>query len=444
MNAMDYRNRNALVVGLGKTGLSLARYLRSSGARVSVCDTRAEPPYRAQLAALDASIPLHTGEFTVRLLDGVQLLAVSPGLALDGPFFAEARARGLAPVGDIELFARAANAPVVGITGTNGKSTVTTLVAAMARRAGIEVRVGGNLGEPALDLLDPVVRLYVLELSSFQIDLAQSLPLLAATVLNVSPDHLDRYGTMEAYAASKQRIFAHCEVAVLNLDDARVASMTVSGKRIGFSLELDSAEYHLVRRADGPWLARGAQPLLALSAMRMAGLHNAANALAALALGAAAGLDDASMLAELREFAGLPHRAQWVADVRGVRYINDSKGTNIGATLAAVAGFTGPLLMILGGEGKGQDFAPLAPAFRGKVRRALLIGKDAQRIAAALEGVCPLQFCDSLSAAVRAACENAQPGDTVLLSPACASLDMFRDYAQRGERFADAVRELAA
>ncbi|MFT3906053.1 MAG: UDP-N-acetylmuramoyl-L-alanine--D-glutamate ligase [Steroidobacteraceae bacterium] len=446
MSEPNYKDQYAVVVGLGKTGFSLARHLRARGARVAVTDTRAEPPYRAQLAQLDAAIPVVTGKLDAGLLEGAQLLAVSPGVSLDDPFFVTARAYQLLPVGDIELFAREARAPILGITGTNGKSTVTSLVAAMARRAGLKVRVGGNLGEPALELLDASAELYVLELSSFQIDLIEQLPLVAATILNVTPDHLDRYGSMERYAASKQRILAHARVAVLNLDDPYVAAMpTPYQQRVGFTTaDVVGADYQLLQRSEGTWLAHAGRPLLALADMKMVGLHNAANALAALALGAAAGLSEAVMLEELRHFAGLAHRAQWVADVRGVRYVNDSKGTNIGATLAAVQGLSGPLLMILGGEGKGQDFAPLAPAFRGKVRRALLIGRDARRIAEALAGVCPLQHCATLAEAVRAAAEHAQPGDTVLLSPACASLDMFRDYAHRGASFAAAVQELAA
>lgn len=443
-----------IIVGLGKTGLSAARHLLTYGWRIAVVDSRAAPPELAALHALTpsgAEVRLGLGSFDPDLLEGASCVVVSPGVAASqtffAPFFAAVQARGLEVIGDIELFARAARAPVVGITGTNGKSTVTTLVGRMAERAGLRVRVGGNLGPPALDLLAaPSPELYVLELSSYQLDATKSLALKAATVLNVTPDHLDRYGTLEDYAASKARIFAHCDTAVINLDDPLVMSMPGRGqRRIGFSLRARiGADYALVERNGGWWLARRGEALLAVTEMKIAGLHNAANALAALALGEAVGLPTAAMLEELRTFPGLPHRSQWVADVGGIHYVDDSKGTNVGATLAAVEGLPATLVMIAGGDGKGQDFTPLAAAFRGKVRHTVLIGRDAAAIARVLEGVCSFEFCGSLEEAVAAAARAAQAGDTVLLSPACASLDMFRDYAHRGAVFADAVRRLAA
>jgi UDP-N-acetylmuramoylalanine--D-glutamate ligase len=370
----------------------------------------------------------------------------SPGVPLDDPFFVQARARGLDIVGDIELFARAADAPVVGITGTNGKSTVTTLLGRMAERASVRVRVGGNLGQPALDLLDRgPTDLYVLELSSFQLDTTHSLKLKAAVVLNVSPDHMDRYATLDHYAASKARIFAHCETAVINADEPEVAKMPRPGQRVlSFGLSSPDVDFGLVTpEGKEPWLARRGAPLLPLTALRISGRHNAANALATLALGDALRLPLAPMLDEIKEFTGLPHRAQWVAEIGGVRYINDSKGTNVGATLAAVGGLNGPLVVIAGGDGKGQDFTPLAPAFRGKVRTTVLLGRDAGLIETALAGICHTLRVESMEEAVRAAARFAQPGDTVLLSPACSSLDMFRDYTQRGAVFAAAVHELA-
>ncbi|HEX4673828.1 MAG TPA: UDP-N-acetylmuramoyl-L-alanine--D-glutamate ligase [Steroidobacteraceae bacterium] len=446
----------AVIVGLGRTGLSCARYLRARGWRLAVTDTRQKPPELAGLAALDPTIPLSVGGLDTRLLDGADCVVASPGVSLEEPFFVTARGLGIEIVGDIELFARAADAPVVGITGTNGKSTVTTLVGRMAERAGLRVRVGGNLGEPALDLLGPraatstsgaaPTQLYVLELSSFQLDATTSLDLKAATVLNVSPDHLDRYPTVAAYADSKARIFARCETAVINLDDPLVVAMPRPGqKTVSFSLRASIGADYAVATRDGEWwLTRRDEALLRVSAMKIKGLHNAANALASLALGDALGLSMHAMLEELATFTGLPHRSQWVADVHGVTYINDSKGTNVGATIAAVSGMQGPLVMIAGGDGKNQDFAVLADAFRGKVRHTVLIGRDAAAIAVALKGVCTLEMCSSLEDAVRAAAKAAQPGDTVLLSPACASLDMFRDYTHRGAVFTQAVKELAA
>jgi len=286
----------------------------------------------------------------------------------------------------------------------------------------------------------------VLELSSDQLETTESLDLAAATVLNVTPDHLDRYAGLADYADAKARIFARCATAVVNLDDPLVVAMPRPGQpQLTFSLRAEvGADYSLVKTGRGWALARRGVTLLDLQELRIGGLHNAANALAALALGEALGLPTSAMLAELREFPGLPHRAEWVADVGGVRYINDSKGTNVGATLAAVAGFEGPLLIIAGGDGKQQDFSPLRAAFAGKVRHVALIGRDAPAIAQALEGVCTVQRCASLADAVQDCAARARAGETVLLSPACASLDMFRDYAHRGQVFADAVKELAA
>jgi len=308
------------------------------------------------------------------------------------------------------------------------------------------VRVGGNLGEPALDLLKAGTQLYVLELSSFQLDATHSLSLKAAVVLNVTPDHLDRYATVEEYAASKARIFDRCDTAVINLDDPLVVAMPRPGqKMVGFSLRASiGADYAVATHNGEWWLTRRDEPLMPVAAMKIKGLHNAANALASLALGDALGLSMPAMLEELATFSGLPHRSQWVADVHGVTYINDSKGTNVGATIAAVSGLQGPLVMIAGGDGKNQDFSALADVFRGKVRHTVLIGRDAAAIAAALQGVCTLEMRTTLEEAVRAAAKAAQPGDTVLLSPACASLDMFRDYTHRGAVFAQAVKELAA
>lgn len=316
----------------------------------------------------------------------------------------------------------------------------------MAERAGLKVRAGGNLGEPALELLAANPSLYVLELSSYQLETTASLTCRAATVLNVSPDHLDRYASVSEYASAKARIFARCDTAVINLDDPLVVAMPRAARRtLSFSLRAAiGADYAVAMHSGEWWLSRSGSPLLPVEALRIKGLHNAANALASLALGEALELPLAAMLAELREFPGLAHRAQWVAEVRGVTYINDSKGTNVGATIAAVAGLPGPLVMIAGGDGKNQDFAPLAAAFRGKVRHAVLIGRDAPLLERALAGVCTLETCTSLPGAVRAAARASQPGDTVLLSPACASFDMFRDYTQRGAVFTQAVEELAA
>ena len=452
MSPTPSKPSSAVIVGLGRTGLSCARYLHALGWKTAVTDTRAQPPELASLRQLDPKILVSVGGLDTRLLDDAVSVVASPGVPLNAPFFMEARRRGLEIVGDIELFARAVDAPVAGITGTNGKSTVTTLVGRMAARAGIKVRVGGNLGEPALDLLTTAradvepTQLYVLELSSFQLEATSSLDLKAATVLNVTSDHLDRHESIADYAIAKARIFARCDTAVINLDDPLVVAMPRPGQRtLGFSLRATiGADYAVATHQGEWWLTRHGDALMPVSGMKINGLHNAANALASLALGEALGLPMAAMLAELAEFPGLPHRAQWVAAVNGVTYINDSKGTNVGATIAAVGGLAGPLVIIAGGDGKNQDFAPLADAFRGKVRHAVLIGRDAAAVARALHGVSSTEICASLEEAVKAASRAARPGDTVLLSPACASLDMFRDYTHRGAVFTQAVKELAA
>jgi UDP-N-acetylmuramoylalanine--D-glutamate ligase len=436
----------SLIVGLGRTGLSCARHLAAHGHALRITDSRAEPPGAAGLERLGIDATTSFGRFDLRLLDGADQVIVSPGVALREPLVVEATSRGLDVLGDVELFAREVSGRVVGITGTNGKSTVTTLVGDMAAAARLRVRVGGNLGEPALDLLlgEPA-ELYVLELSSYQLETTHSLALEAATVLNLTPDHMDRYRDLAEYGAAKARIFERCTTAVVNADDELTTRLPRPGQAVvRFSVRDPAAEYALVRHAGSDWLAARGEPVLALSDLRIAGAHNAANALAALALGDACGLPRAAMQDALRRFTGLPHRAQWVADRRGVRWIDDSKGTNVGATLAAVAGLAGPLILIAGGDGKGQDFAPLAAALHGKVRAVVLIGRDAPAIAAALEGVCEVQRATTLPAAVQQAAALARQGETVLLSPACASLDMFRDYAERGEVFAAAVRSLPA
>jgi UDP-N-acetylmuramoylalanine--D-glutamate ligase len=444
--AMDPQQR-ALIVGLGRSGLSAARHLLRRGWQLAATDTRAAPPGLAEFRDLAPRATVRLAGLDVALLAGVALVVASPGVSLAEPLFVAARALGIDVVGDIELFAREAQAPTVAITGTNGKSTVTTLVGRMAERAGWRVAVGGNLGTPALDLLAAdAPRLYVLELSSFQLETTRSLRLVAGAVLNVTADHMDRYADLGAYAAAKARIFGHCGTAVINLDDPVVAALPPPGQAVqGFSLQAGrGAAYSLGECNGAAWLMHGARPLLAVAELRIAGLHNAANALAALALGAAAGLPEAAMLEELRAFPGLPHRSQWVRELRGVRYVDDSKGTNVGATLAAVAGLPGTLVLLAGGDGKSQDFSPLAAALRGRARLAVLIGRDARRLGAALAPACPVHYSDTLEDAVVAAAAAARPGDTVLLSPACASIDMFRDYAHRGAAFAAAVMGLPA
>jgi UDP-N-acetylmuramoylalanine--D-glutamate ligase len=441
-----------LIVGLGRTGLSVARHLHALNIPFAVTDGSATPGGLDALQAFAPDTPLFLGSLSPAALQEVVEVIASPGIALRSPLLSEAQARGIAVIGDIELFARATQLPVVAITGTNGKSTVTTLVALMAQAAGRRAFAGGNLGRPALDLLQDALSpegpadLLVLELSSFQLETTTSLTTRTAAVLNVTSDHLDRYDSMLDYAQAKARVLDRCAVAVINQDDPLVVAMPRHGQRVlSFSVQPNVvADYTVKQTASEVLLLGHGKTLLTLSELKITGLHNAANALAALAMCEALQLDQDKCLHALREFTGLPHRAEWIADVKGVRYIEDSKGTNVGATLAAVNGMRGPLVVIAGGQGKGQDFTPLASAFRGKVKHVVLLGQDAIRIDAVLKDVCSTQQVSSMEQAVLAAAQVAQAGDTVLLSPACASLDMFRDYAHRGAVFAAAVRELGA
>ncbi len=445
MHASQQRPRT-LIVGLGKTGLSCARFLAGHGVEIAVTDSREQPPGLTELHNVVPDAAVFLGGFSEEALKRADQVVLSPGVAVTTPFVAKARGLGLPVFGDIELFAQQAKAPVVAVTGSNGKSTVTALAGYMAERARIDVRVGGNLGTPALDLIkDQEPQLYVLELSSFQLEVTSSLQCVAAAVLNVSPDHLDRYANLDDYAAAKARIFNHCGTAIVNRDDIRVRAMPKPGqKRVSFGLQApEPDDYGVVTHAEERWLAHGSQRLMPASELLIRGDHNLSNALAALALGEAAGLPATAMLDALRTFPGLPHRMQHVASYRDVDYYDDSKGTNLGATLAAVSGLTGPLVLIAGGDGKGQDFTPLVQALKGKTRAVVLLGRDAGAIAAVLDGKFPVHRVKDMQAAVTTAAGLAQPGDLVLLSPACSSLDMFENYEQRGRVFSQAVKRLA-
>lgn len=436
-----------LIVGLGKTGLSCARFLAAQGIAFAVTDSRVDPPGLATLRTELPDVPLYLGGFAEVAFADAEQLVVSPGVSLHEPLIAATLARGVEAVGDIELFARHAKAPVVAITGANGKSTVTTLVGLMAQTAGRDVRVGGNLGTPVLELIQSQEpELYVLELSSFQLETTHSLNAAAAVVLNVTADHMDRYASFEEYAAAKQSIYRGDGVMVLNADDPVVRTMIEPSRRqVLFTLgEPGLSDFGLQQAAEGAWLARGSECLMPVSELRIAGLHNAANALAALALGDAVGLPMDAMLRVLREFPGLPHRTQWVAERDSIRWYNDSKGTNVGATLAALQGMSGKVVLIAGGDGKGADFTSLRQAAAEKARGVVLIGRDAPIIEVALDGVVPVVRAADMDDAVAQARALAQPGDSVLLSPACASFDMFNGYEHRGRVFTDAVQRLLA
>jgi len=441
------RARPALVVGLGRTGLSCVRHLSALGVPVAVCDSRREPPALERLAAEFPAVPVHLGGFPEGVLARAAALVVSPGVSPREPALAVAAARGQPVIGDIELFARAARAPVLAVTGTNGKSTVTTLVARMIEAAGRAVRAGGNLGPEALALLeDEPPELYVLEVSSFQLETTCSLEPLAAAVLNVSPDHLDRHASLVEYAAAKRRVFRGSGTMVLNADDPLVAAMREPGRRVlEFTLgPAGEGRFGLVEADGHEWLAVGARRYLPARELGLRGRHNVANALAALALGTAVGLAPERMVEALASFRGLAHRCELVAMKGGVRWYNDSKATNVGAAVAAIDGLApeGPLVLIAGGEGKGQDFRALAQALPGKVRAVVLVGRDADRLERAIAGRVAVRRAGGMREAVRTAGALARPGDAVLLAPACASFDLYESYEHRGRDFAAAVGEV--
>jgi UDP-N-acetylmuramoylalanine--D-glutamate ligase len=445
MTEMFDKTCRTLVVGLGETGLSVARYLSRQGVPVAIVDSREQPPGLARSRSeLPADVALFLGGFNKDAFERAEQIVISPGVSMNAPEIVAARARQVPVIGDVELFAQTARAPVIAVTGSNGKSTVVTLLSAMARRAGIDVRTGGNIGTPALDLIaanEP--DLYVLELSSFQLETLHSLQPLASVILNISDDHLDRYRDLQDYAAAKQAIYRQAALQVVNLDDPVAAALADPQRPIaGITGGVPAAnEYGLLQHAGETWLARGEVRIMPASGVRIVGRHNLFNALAALALGEAAGLPLAAMIETLGEFQGLPHRMQYVIRHQGVRWFNDSKGTNVGATLAAIDGVDGKVVLIAGGDGKGADFSPLAAALQHKGHGAVLIGKDADLLEAVLQAVIPVRRADDMTQAVQLAAGMAQPGDCVLLSPACASTDMYRNFEERGELFMQAVRE---
>ncbi len=440
-------DRRTLIVGLGKTGLSCVRYLSGLGRDIAVADSRETPPGLDELRAEWPDVPVYLGGFDPELFSGFNELVVSPGISIAEPAIARAAAEGVSIRGDIDLFAEAADAPVLAITGSNGKTTVTTLVGEMARAAGRKVGVGGNIGTPALELLGQGSDLYVLELSSFQLETTGALNALAATVLNVSDDHMDRYPDKMAYFQAKQRIYNGCANAIVNLDDALSTPMARDNLRFTcFGHHRVNPDTFSTRDDDeGTWITFGFDNLLRADELQLMGSHNISNVMAALALGKAAGLPMDVMLDVARSFRGLEHRCEPVRRVSGVDYINDSKGTNVGATVAAIESLVpagGKLVLIAGGEGKGADFSPLKAPVAVHCRALILIGRDGPLIAQAVGDVTEIHRADSLSAAVTAAAGLAQPGDRVLLSPACASFDMFRSYGDRGDQFRKLVEAL--
>lgn len=436
-----------VLVGMGMTGQSAARYLTAHGRPFVWVDTREAPPALEQIRSQFPQARLELGTLKEQTLLAAAEIVVSPGVPLSTPALAAAAAAGIPILGDIELFLRAVTAPVVAITGSNAKSTVTTLVGEMAKAAGKRALIGGNIGVPVLDLLQlPAAELYVLELSSFQLESISKLNADVATVLNISEDHMDRYASLAQYYLAKQRIYFGARKIVINREDPLTVPPLAEGVEVySFGLNTPDRRGFGVMNKDGQeHLAFEFKPLMPLSAIKMPGRHNAANALAALALGYAADLPLEPMLKTLTEFAGLPHRCQWVAASGGVNYYNDSKGTNVGATLAALNGLqknSGKIVLIAGGVGKGADFSPLqktAPCLRCVV----VMGQDGAQIADVFAGQVPVHVVSDMNEAVAMAKQQAQDGDDVLLSPACASFDMYRGFEHRGEHFVQVVREV--
>lgn len=440
-----------LVAGLGKTGQSIARYLKRRNQPFIAFDTRQQVEGLADFQAEFPGVDVFLGELPTTVYPHLQGIIASPGVSLDEPFIKQAQACQIPVYGDIECLVKAIDAPVIAITGTNGKSTVTMLVGEMAKEAGRQVAVAGNIGTPVLDRLDDgtAYDVWVLELSSFQLDLTHSLAATAATILNITPDHLDRHHTMAAYTASKQIIYNQADWLIFNRDDkATVPQQALSQQTaIRFGLDTPQAgDWGILHQNNQAFLACGEERLLAVDDLRIKGTHNWQNALAACALASAAGIDRQAMVRVLKTFAGLPHRCQWVRTLNGVDWINDSKGTNIGATQSAICGvgaaMQGKIVLIAGGLGKGADFTALRQPISDYVRTLILIGTDAHRIENAVGDLLPVSHAASLDDAVRQAQAQAQVGDVVLLSPACASMDMFRDFNHRGEMFANLVGAL--
>ena len=439
-------NRMKAVIGTGITGLSVARFLAQQKQAFVLLDTRTSPPNLEKIKTEFPNVEVELGELNPDTLLHCDEIILSPGVAIETPAITAAKNAGIPVVGDIELFVRYAKAPIVAITGSNAKSTVTTLVGEMAKNAGINVAVGGNLGTPALELLADDIELYVMELSSFQLETVTKLNAKVATILNISADHLDRYVDMRAYILAKLRVYFGAEHIVVNRNDVLThPPLAANTKPIYFGGKADFGGFGLIEENGEVFLAKNLKPLLSARDLKISGKHNIDNALAALALGDAAGIPINAMVNTLKEFRGLHHRCEFVANKSGVDFYNDSKGTNIGATVAAINGLArapAKLIVIAGGEGKGQDFTELKSVLEKNNCYLILIGRDAPVIAEAVSGSVRVEFANSLQLAIDAAYTQAAVGDAVLLSPACASFDMFKNYEDRGQQFCVAVLAL--
>lgn len=435
--------QDRIILGLGPTGLSCARYLQQCGLPFSVIDSRENPPCLNDFLQEFPSVPHSLGHLNEQWIRQARSIIISSGL--------NPKLLSTSPntklQGDIELFNQAAKAPIIAITGTNGKSTVTTLIGHLLNTAGKNVAIGGNLGQPALDLLNlPTPDFYVLELSSFQLETTQSLSAEIAVLLNITEDHLDRHSTIETYQTIKRRIYHRCQTAVWNRDDPGTIPPLAQGINFGSDRPQTTQDFGLTLKGKECWLMQGSKPILNTRTLTLQGHHNRLNSLAALAVGHLLHVPLESMLQALTTFQGLPHRCERIAEYHGITWINDSKGTNVGATLAALTGLgpicQGQLILIAGGLGKDADFKPLRPAILQYVRTVILLGQDAHLLQAALENTVPLIRVPHLKAAVQLASSIATPGDWVLLSPACSSYDMFQNYQERGIHFSQQVHKL--
>jgi UDP-N-acetylmuramoylalanine--D-glutamate ligase len=436
-----------LIIGLGQTGLSCARFLLEQGQDVAMMDTREQPPCLDIVQNEYPEVLVQTGGLNLDLMLKSDIIVLSPGVDPRLPEIEAAREQQIEIIGDIELFIRYINEPVIAITGSNGKSTVTTMLAEMAVMAGKQVQVGGNLGIPALALItDPTPDFYILELSSFQLETVSSLDAYAAVVLNISPDHLDRYDDVQQYQNAKVKIYAGSGTMIINRDDELVNSWSSESRnQLGFTLQTPADnEFGIIEQDGVTYLAHGRQTLISVAELHVTGDHNIANALAALALGQAMALPMTAMLEAVRQYRGLPHRCQLVAQGQGIQWINDSKATNVGACIAAIEGLASGrnIILIAGGEGKDQAFSDLVPVFESTVKGLVLMGQDAQQIADITPTSVYQQSARNMSDAVKKAKAIAKTGDIVLLSPACASFDMYNSYGERGDAFIQAVEAL--
>ncbi|MCY4358705.1 MAG: UDP-N-acetylmuramoyl-L-alanine--D-glutamate ligase [Gammaproteobacteria bacterium] len=446
--------KETLIVGLGATGISCARFLASRGESFRVADSRSNPPALTELVQDYPEVAVELGKFKEQSFVSASALVVSPGVSLREPAIMAARDQGISISGDIDLFSRHVQAPIVAVTGSNGKSTVVEILASILHFTGCNFGVGGNLDghrfKPALDLLLEAEQrqLYLLELSSFQLETTEKLNAEVACILNISADHQDRYNSMEDYILAKQRIYKGAKHIVVNRDDVLTfPSRMFTAIRWDFGFgQPGSSGFGLLEEDGEQYLAFQFEKIMRVNELKVFGRHNVANVLAAAAMAVAAGIRRKSIIEAIRGFTGLPHRCQWIANVTGIEFYNDSKGTNVGATMAAVEGLgqriSGHIVLIAGGVGKGADFQTLVPVIKRWVKQVILMGRDAAAMAADFDAEVQTSFARNMQEAVRTAFNHAESGDAVLLSPACASYDMFENYQQRGQSFVQSVENL--